>query len=166
MRRIRESSHTSSQRFAVSSRRIRKFADRVRKDSRPVHSGSRRFSAVNLRMGTVTSPIRRPSDCCSPHSVASTECGEQQSDGLRPSGRYRQHAWGQRRRQTFASPSTVRWSSAVATPPSSWRAQASPIRPEQPSLASVHSGRRHGCWCRIRAPSSARTCNLGAVRSF
>ena len=39
----------------------------------------------------------------------------QQSNGLRRSGGYRQHARGQRRRQTFASfasPSRVRWSSA------------------------------------------------------
>ena len=51
--RIREDSRG----FARSSRRICKFADRVRKDSRPVHCGSQRFSAVNLRMGAVTPPI-------------------------------------------------------------------------------------------------------------
>ena len=43
----------------------------------------------------------RPLDCSWPHSVDATECGREQSAGLRRSGRYRQHARGQRRRQTL-----------------------------------------------------------------
>ena len=49
--------------------------------------------------------------------------------------------WSQRRRQTFiASPSRVRWSSAVDSTIELACTQASPIRPEQPSLASELSG--------------------------
>ena len=64
---------------------------------------------------------------------------------------------GQRSRQTFASPSRVRWSRRPSTPPSSWRAQASPTthkarcRSALSALWPQLSGRRHGRWCRVRA---------------
>ena len=48
-----------------------------------------------------------------------------------------------------------------STPPSSWRAQASPTRPGQPSLASVGSGMAAGA-----ASRTLHCANLGAVRSF
>ena len=54
--RVCEQGRANSQGFAVSSRRIRKFADRDRKDSRSVHGGSLPL-CVNLRMGAVGSPL-------------------------------------------------------------------------------------------------------------
>ena len=78
---------------------------------------------------------------------------------------------------TLASPSTVRWSSAIDSAPSSWRAHSASLShtvlsltvglriahtPAEPhectelSPLSGLSGRRHGRWCRVRAPSSGR----------
>ena len=68
--------------------------------------------------------------------------------------RAQQHARGQRRRQTFASPSTVRWSSAVD---STIELACTGVTHKARAALSGLSGRRHGRWCRIRAPSSART---------
>ena len=45
------SSRASSQGFAVSSRRIRKFANRVREDSRPVNVGSPPYICVGSWLG-------------------------------------------------------------------------------------------------------------------
>ena len=51
LRRIREHSRTDSQGFAKHSRRIRKFADRVREDSRPVNVGSPSLICVGTWLG-------------------------------------------------------------------------------------------------------------------
>ena len=102
---------------------------------------------------------------------SATECCHQQAAGLRRSGRYRQHARGQRRRQTFASPSRVRWSSAVDSTIELTCTGLSPTSATRPlgqtpdgdargdargTALSGLSGRRHGRWCRGRAPSSGR----------
>ena len=70
--------------------------------------------------------------------------------------------------QTFASPSRVRWSSGCrpSTPHHragvhSHSAQASPTRPEQPSLASVGGGMAAGA-----AFAHPRAADVGSVRSF
>ena len=56
--------------------------------------------------------------------------------------------------QTLASPSTVRWSSAVD---STIELACTGVAHKARAALSGLSGRRHGRWCRIRAPSSART---------
>ena len=78
-------------------------------------------------------------DKCWRHSVASTECGRHlsaraqwpaepwQGSGALRSANLRRHRRQQGGRRSSSTPS-------------SWRAQASPTRPEQPSLASVGGG--------------------------
>ena len=56
--------------------------------------------------------------------------------------------------QTLASPSRVRWSSAVD---STIELVCTGVTHKARAALSGLSGRRHGRWCRIRAPSSART---------
>ena len=55
--------------------------------------------------------------------------------------------------QTLASPSRVRWSSAVD--PAIELACTGVAHKARAALSGL-SGRRHGRWCRIRAPSSGR----------
>ena len=111
------------------------------------------------------------------HSVGGwrgAECGvlrpSIQSAGLRRSVRAQQHARGyiargQRRRQTFASPSTVRWSSAVDSTielACTAHRRPSPTRPEQPSLASVGGA----TWPLMPHSRTRERPTLGSVRSF
>ena len=72
------------------------------------------------------------------------------------------------RRQTFASPSRVRWSSAVdSTIELACTGVTHTVRPEQPSLVTRGlSGRRHGRWYRIRVPSSGRCSASGPSDLF
>ena len=55
--------------------------------------------------------------------------------------------------QTLASPSRVRWSSAVD---STIKPACTGVAHKARAALSGLSGRRHGRWCRIRAPSSGR----------
>ena len=56
-------------------------------------------------------------------------------------------------RQTFASPLRVRWSSAVDSTIELACAAAGLTNKARAALSGL-SGRRHGRWCRVRAPSS------------
>ena len=85
-----------------------------------------------------------------------SECGRQAASVQIRAGRAQQHHSASRSRQTLASPSRVRWSSAVDDAVElvctglthKARALINPLWPQ--------GGLRHGRWCRVRAPSSGR----------
>ena len=63
--------------------------------------------------------------------------------------------------QTLASPSTVRWSSAVD---STIELACTGVTHKARAALSGLSGLRHCRWCRVRAPSSARTSGPSDLR--
>ena len=64
-----------------------------------------------------------------------------------------------RSRQQLASPSRVRWSSAVD---SAVELACTGLAHKARAALSGLSGRRHGRWCRVLAPSSSRRSGLGS----
>ena len=114
-------------------------------------------SSLAFRKPAVAAASRRPARADGPKVGLDGPASLGAGRALWPpprSGGSQQHARGQRRRQTFASPSRVRWSSAVD---STIELACTGVAHKARAALSGLSGRRHGRWCRIRAPSSART---------
>ena len=116
---------------------------------RPCRASGRRASFLNVHVHTTHTTSR------SRHSASSTECRRQQSDGQKWPGRAHWHARGCRCTLTQTAPSswTARLPSVVVD---AIELACAGVAHKARAALSGLSGRRHGHWCRVRAPSSGR----------